>query len=49
MKIIMEKLDVLNIFRNQYFIEYSINDLKKNLNKMKMSKELSNELSEITK
>ena len=45
----MEKLDVLNIFRNQYFIEYSINDLKKNLNKMKMSKELSNELSEITK
>ena len=49
MKIIMEKLDILNIFRNQYFIEYFINDLKKNLNKMIMSKELSNELSEITK
>ena len=49
MKIIMEKLDILNIFRNQYFIEYLINDSKKNFNEMKMSKELLNDLSEIVK
>ena len=49
MKIIMEKLDIFNIFRNQYFIEYLINDSKKNFNEMKMSKELLNDLSEIVK
>ena len=45
MKIINEKLDIFNIFRNLFLIEYSKNDINKNLEIMKMSDECSRELS----
>ena len=41
--IIREKLDILNIFRTIYFFEYS-NDLNKKFDKIKMSKECTDEL-----
>jgi len=46
--IIKEKLDILNIFRNIYFIEYS-NDLNKNIEQIKMSKDCSKELIDFIK
>ena len=45
MKIIKEKLDIFNIFRNLFLIEYSKNDINKNLEIMRMSDECSRELS----
>ena len=41
--IIREKLDILNIFRTIYIIEYS-NDLNKNIDKIKMSQECTDDL-----
>ena len=49
MEVIMEKLDIFNIFRNIYSIENINNDLKNNLDEIKMSKECSKNLSEIIK
>ena len=44
-KIIREKLDIFNIFRNLGLIEHSNSDINKNLEIMKMSDECSNGLS----
>ena len=49
MEIIMEKLDIFNIFRNICSIEYSNNNLKNNLDVIKMSEKCSSILSEIIK
>ena len=49
MEIIMEKLDIFNIFRNICSIEYSNNDLENNLDVIKMSEKCSSILSEIIK
>ena len=49
MKVIMEKLDIFNIFRNICSIEYANNNLKNNFDVIKMSKECSKDLSEIIK
>ena len=49
MNFVSEKLDIFNIFRNIYSIEYSNNDLKSNTNSFKMSEECLNDLSEIIK
>ena len=46
--IIKEKLDILNIFRTIYIIEYS-SDLNKNIDKLKMSKECTDDLIDIIK
>ena len=46
--IIREKLDILNILRTIYIIEYS-NDLNKNIDKIKMSKECIDALIDIIK
>ena len=45
MKIINEKLDIFNIFRNLSLIEHSKNDINKTLETIRMSDECSNELS----
>ena len=47
--VIMEKLDIFNIFRNISLIEYLNNDLNNNLNIINMSEECSNDLIEIIK
>ena len=49
MEVIMEKLDIFNIFRNICSIEYSNNNLKNNLDVIKMSEKCSKILSEIIK
>ena len=49
MKVIMEKLDIFNIFRNICSIEYDNNNLKNNFDVIKLSKECSKDLSEIIK
>ena len=49
MEIIMEKLDIFNIFRNICSIEYLNNNLKNNLDVIKMSEKCSSILSEIIK
>ena len=49
MEIIMEKLDIFNIFRNICSIEYSNNNLENNLDVIKMSEKCSSILSEINK
>ena len=49
MEVIMEKLDIFNIFRNICSIEYANNNLKNNFDVIKMSKECSKDLSEIIK
>ena len=45
MKIIREKLDIFNIFRNLSLMEHSKNDINKTLETIRMSDECSNELS----
>ena len=49
MEVIMEKLDIFNIVRNICSIEYSNNNLKNNLDVIKMSEKCSKILSEIIK
>ena len=44
-KIIREKLDIFNIFRNLSLMEHSKNDINKTLETIRMSDECSNELS----
>ena len=45
-RIIRDKLDIFNIFRDLYFIEHSkSNNINKNLDIIKMSNESSRELS----
>ena len=48
MKVIIEKLDISNIFKNIYSIECSNNDFYKNVNIIKMSGECVKALSEIS-
>ena len=50
MKVVMEKLDIFNIFRNMCSFEYSNEELNNNnIDIIKMSKECSKDLSEIIK
>ena len=50
MKVVMEKLDVFDIFRNVCSFEYSNEELNNNnIDIIKMSKECSKDLSEIIK
>ena len=49
MKLIKEKLDIINIFRNLYIIENSNNVINKNFDSIKMSEECTKELLDIKK
>ena len=49
MKLIIEKLDISNIFRNIWYIENSNNIVNKNLDAIKMSGEYEKVLIDIAK